>query len=404
MYLKKSKLICMLMAALMCVLVPLSALADTSLPEKPDVQQALALLGESIFTVTCTDDETHAGKTYGSTSFDEHSVTIGEVNVDEAGTTANVTVTFSAEKLQNLYQADTEAAHTLSKEAPLSITLVSGYDAQSASWSAWHTKDTLPAVVSAKCAEEEPAVTYSVLFKINLPNVSWEEEIKQASENDAVSPQTLPDVEGYKLLGWSTDAQADEGTQTYVVSAQDADDNGQITLFGVWEEIEKIYTITFDDNDTDIVTPDDITAKEGDEIILSDLGKNGTQYRLNGWSKDPEATEYENAYLVSGDDADENGVITLYAVTSRKPSSPTYTDDDFIYVVPTAAPDTGVLKPEVIPENKPTATQMPSSPLPEVDVPKTGDSLAEEIAYAMIGLCSAGALIAVVMYRKKHVS
>lgn len=401
MNLKKSKLICMLMAALMCVLMPLSALADTTLPEKPSVTQALTLLGESIFTVTCTDDETHAEKTYTSASFDAHSVTIGEVKLDDTRTKAEVSITFSAEKLADLYHADTEIEHTVSETANLTITFISNFDADSVSWSAWQPVQTLPVSISAKCKAE--AKTYSVLFKINLPNVSWE-EVRQASENDSVAPQTLPEVEGYTLLGWSTDAEADEGVHSYVVSAKDADDNGQITLFGVWKENEKTYTITFDDNGTDIVTPDDITAKEGDEIILSDLGKNGNQYRLNGWSKDPEASEYENAYLVSGDDADENGVITLYAVASRKPSSPTYTDDDFIYVVPTAAPDTGVLKPEVIPENTPSATQLPSSPLPEAEVPKTGDSLAEEIAYAVIGLCSACALIAALVYRKKHAS
>lgn len=406
---KKRNFLSILLALLLCVAAPLSALASTegggenlslSSPEAITAQDVLAFLGDNGFKLTCSVDQNHGEKIYGASLISQSDLTIGEISVNKEEKTASVTVSVNTEGVLKQYNTDVSSAsgHTVS-DAYKTVNLVftSEYVEEKSQWTAWNLTTQTPVAIPVACEATEPPMTYSVLFKINLPNVSWEEQINQVAENTVVKPATLPSIENYELIGWSTDPEAETAQEQYTVNGKDADKDGMITLFGVWRKTGT-YTLVFDDNGTDIVEPDKMTVSAGDEVKLTGLGKSGDNYRLLGWALDPDVSKYSSTYVVSGDDA-KDGVITLYAVTSRK--APSYDDDDFIYVKPTDKPS-NTLSPEVIPTTKPQPTATGTSPLPDPVIPKTGDSLTEEMTYAGVALGGIAALAALLVFRRKH--
>ena len=395
------------LALILCIVAPLNAVASSegnTLPVPSEITKdyVLSSLTEDVFNVTCENDENHLEATFDASFISSDDLTIDNDNIDinEEEKTASVTVFINIEGILKQYDQNIggEVTHTVDEaNKVVSLNFTTNYVEDTKQWSSWMLTTSLPITISASCQSKEPTKTFSVLFMSNLPDVSWEEQIDEVLEGSTVNPTTLPSVEDYELVGWSTDAEATSGVAEYVVKEEDANKDGIIVLYGVWQKIT--YTLVFDDNGSDIVEPEEMTVSLGEEVDLKGLGKSGNNYRLLGWSLDPEATKYDSTYVVNGDDSDEDNVITLYAVTSYK--IPSFSDDDFIYVYPTNTPS-NTLSPEVIPTTAPQPTATGTSPLPDPVIPKTGDSLTEEMTYAGIGLGGIVALAALLVFRRKH--
>ncbi|MBQ9946645.1 MAG: InlB B-repeat-containing protein [Clostridia bacterium] len=123
---------------------------------------------------------------------------------------------------------------------------------------------------------------------------------------------------GYHFIGW---AETPDGEVKYaggasVDAAFTADDGATITLYAVWEA--NTYTVKFNNNDAAATgTMDDMTfTYDAEAKALAENKYNKTGYHFLGWSEDSTATTatYADMEEVRNLTAEENGVVTLYAV------------------------------------------------------------------------------------------
>ena len=110
---------------------------------------------------------------------------------------------------------------------------------------------------------------------------------------------------GYTFLGWSTSPSAKTPLLNYTVT-------GASTLFAVWEV--ETYTITFDKNDGSASTTSADYAYGATDALSFSNPWTRTGFTFSGWSADPNATEGDLSYTVTGP-------ATLYAIWVEVPAN-----------------------------------------------------------------------------------
>ena len=121
----------------------------------------------------------------------------------------------------------------------------------------------------------------------------------------------IPQRAGYNFLGWSTNSNAT--TPTYQAGAAFSE-NGNITLYAVWEKEKEVYTISYDANGG-INKPENQTRQEGTIINLSDVIPSRDGYKFLGWSTNSNAM---TPTYQAGAAFSEDGNITLYAIWEKE--------------------------------------------------------------------------------------
>ncbi len=123
---------------------------------------------------------------------------------------------------------------------------------------------------------------------------------------------TKPSRTGYNFLGWSKDKTAT--TATYSAGAKYTEE-GNATLYAVWQKKPEIYTITFNANGGLATSvPDSMQKTENVTLKLSTVKPTRDGYTFLGWSKDKTA---EWPTYIAGGDFKENASVTLYAVWQK---------------------------------------------------------------------------------------
>lgn len=147
-------------------------------------------------------------------------------------------------------------------------------------------------------------VTYTLSFDTR----GGSEIVSQTVESGSVNLNELvsdPTREGYTFNGWHLNEDASDEA----VTSLDITDNK--TLYAGWTENPvSSYTVILDKNGGETVSPETLSVKEGDSVVLSSA-VNATRegYTFTGWYTDAsttDGTKVDDTYTVTAD-------VTLYA-------------------------------------------------------------------------------------------
>ena len=141
-----------------------------------------------------------------------------------------------------------------------------------------------------------PVGYFTVNFSKNDGTPVNHDEVYRDGSTDAISFANPFSRPGYTFIGWATTSVATSPATSFTVTAD-------VELFAIWQV--ETFTITYDKNQG---STEDANFEYGDESALSHT-TTWTRYGFNfvGWSIDPNATEADASFTVTGD-------ATLYAV------------------------------------------------------------------------------------------
>lgn len=141
--------------------------------------------------------------------------------------------------------------------------------------------------------------TYKVTYNANGGEGAPDSQRKY-EDADLVLSDVVPTREGYKFLGWATEA--DSNAVEYIAGATYSE-NAELTLYAVWE---KVYAITYD------YTAISTQYKEADvEVSISGVIPSMELREFLGWATSPDSDVVE---YNPGDKYSENADLNLYAV------------------------------------------------------------------------------------------
>ena len=169
---------------------------------------------------------------------------------------------------------------------------------------------------------EKEKEVYTITYDANGGTNKPENQTKQEGTSITLS-SVIPTRQGYKFLGWSTNKNAT--TATYAANATFSED-GNITLYAVWEKEKAVYTITYDTNGG-TNKPENQTKQEGTSIKLSSVIPTRKGYKFLGWSTNKNATA---ATYAANATFSEDKNVTLYAVWKKEKSEINNTTDSDI--------------------------------------------------------------------------
>lgn len=157
--------------------------------------------------------------------------------------------------------------------------------------------------------------TYSITFDKNDGTSTTTSANYPYGSVDALSFANFWTRSGFTFSGWSADPNATEADASYTVT-------GPATLYAIWAEVQaNSAVITYDKNDGSS-SYSQSGLELGSTAALSKPNPwTRTGYTFLGWSADPNATEPDTSYTVTGD-------ATLYAVWELESYNITYDAND----------------------------------------------------------------------------
>ena len=184
--------------------------------------------------------------------------------------------------------------------------------------------------------------TYNVAFDANSGTGTMTDQAFVYDTAQALTANTFTKV-GYTLAGWST---TPDGLVEYgdgeVVQNLTADDNGIVTLYAVWRV--HTYKVVFDANGGTGAMEQAFVYDTAQALATNTITREG--YTFEGWSTTPNGqVVYTDGETVQNLTADDNGVVTLYAVWQvhtynvtfdANSGTGTMTDQAFVYDIPQA--------------------------------------------------------------------
>ena len=151
--------------------------------------------------------------------------------------------------------------------------------------------DTMPAADLVAVAQWT-AKTYTVTWKNGDTELEQDENVAYNTQPSYDS--ATPTKEGnaqytYKFVGWSEDADATTG----VTADKLLRVTKNVTYYAVFEEIEKTYTVTWKNGDTELEQDENVaynTQPSYDSATPTKEGNAQYTYKFVGWSEDADAT------------------------------------------------------------------------------------------------------------------
>ncbi len=135
---------------------------------------------------------------------------------------------------------------------------------------------------------------YTITYDANGGTGAPEPQLKAESEESITLTTAEPTREGYKFMGWDTEA---DGTGDNYAAGATYSANAAMTLYAQWE---KVYTITYDANGG-TGAPDAQTKIEGEDLTLATSVPVREGYKFMGWCTVADDThEYVDLGLPSG--------------------------------------------------------------------------------------------------------
>ena len=163
--------------------------------------------------------------------------------------------------------------------------------------------------------EVNVVVTYTIVYNANGGTGAPESQTKTHGEDITLSSTVPTRSGGWRFLGWSKDSSAISATYS---AGATFSENGNITLYAVWERITHTVTYNYSQNGGTSASVTTATVGEGDAISLSPTAtKSG--YTFLGWNTNANATSALSSLTMSTSN------VTLYAIY-RKTLTVTYKD------------------------------------------------------------------------------
>ena len=168
---------------------------------------------------------------------------------------------------------------------------------------------------NVETTEVNVVVTYTITYNANGGTGAPGNQTKTHGEDITLSSTVPTRSGGWRFLGWSTDSKATSATYS---AGATFSENGNITLYAVWERITHTVTYNYSQNGGTSASVTTATVGEGDAISLSPTAtKSG--YTFLGWNTNANATSALSSLTMSTSN------VTLYAIY-RKTLTVTYKD------------------------------------------------------------------------------
>lgn len=163
--------------------------------------------------------------------------------------------------------------------------------------------------------EVNVVVTYTITYNANNGTGAPESQTKTHGEDITLSSTVPTRSGGWRFLGWSTSSTATSATYS---AGATFGENGNITLYAVWERITHTVTYNYSQNGGTSASVTTATVGENDAISLSPTAsKSG--YTFLGWNTNANATSALSSLTMGTSN------VTLYAIY-RKTITVTYRD------------------------------------------------------------------------------
>ena len=173
--------------------------------------------------------------------------------------------------------------------------------------------------------DESKTIQYDQNYEGNAPVNMPEDSVFYNTCGDI--SDKIPEREGYKFLGWSTDKDADKpamvaGTEVQKYAPGEQYCGNSIKLYAIWkaEDAEEPatdeFTVTYDANKgTNAPAPQSGSVSDKKCVKISDQGKMTlAKNKFLGWSTKEDAAEADEKYAPGTEYCGENGDLTLYAI------------------------------------------------------------------------------------------
>lgn len=163
---------------------------------------------------------------------------------------------------------------------------------------------------------------FTIEYDGNGSNVSNVPSTQYGYNNECLRISNVtPTREGYRFLGWSTDASATTANSKYSAGREYCEGKS-IILHAIWEKISPIgnyYHVYYKSNTTDAVSnmPGDVTVNDTNDIYIANNIPVRNGYTFLGWSTDANSPVANTAYN-GGTLYTDRKDITLYAIWQKK--------------------------------------------------------------------------------------
>ena len=159
-------------------------------------------------------------------------------------------------------------------------------------------------------------VVYGVVFDGNGADSGSMDAQQMTYDTEAVLIRNAYQKTGYHFMGWAAtaDAKSAEYDEQAVVKNLAATEDAKVTLYAVWEVNE--YTVAFYPNGGEGTMENQQFTYDQELTALSKNGYTRAGYDFAGWATtdSAETAEYKDAETVRNLVAEQNGILTLYAV------------------------------------------------------------------------------------------
>ena len=159
-------------------------------------------------------------------------------------------------------------------------------------------------------------VVYGVVFDGNGADSGSMDAQQMTYDTEAVLSLNAYQKTGYHFVGWAAtaDAKSAEYDEQAVVKNLAATKDAKVTLYAVWKANE--YTVAFYPNGGEGTMENQQFTYDQELTALSKNGYTRAGYDFAGWAttNSAETAEYKDAEEVQNLVAEQNGILTLYAV------------------------------------------------------------------------------------------